>query len=609
MLGSLRGRVGRVVGAVGVLAGILVGSGLAPVFSSAASGQTPTSVETDAVNWAIGQIGSTSYYGLCLTLVREAYQDGANFNIEPLTNYGTFNGTTYAQQVWDDGFNSGTTGGNNTTPPYGALVFFTDPSNYTYGHVMISLGGGNNVSAPDAYNESAVHYESLTEAANSPAYAKYAGWWLPDGTTGPPPPPTNLQSISAVLQPDGSQNVYYVGSNGQMFNWYYSPASGWSNAQLGTGETVEAGTAISAVLNPDGSQNVYYVGSNGQLWNWYFTSTGWSDVQLGSGVSAVANSGVSGLIQPDGSQNVYYVGSNGQMFNWYYSPASGWSNVQLVDAPTQAPSITSGSSANFTVGFSQSFEITYFGTPVPTLSESGGLPNGITFNDNGNGTATLSGTPAEGSGGSYPLTITASNGVGSPATQSFTLTVAESPTISSLTETTFVVGESGSFSVATSTGYPIPAIAETGNLPPGVSFTDNGNGNATLAGTPAPGSAGIYPVTITTSNGVPPDATQSFTLTVLPMAITTRSLPTGTVKTPYSATLTAVGGNPPYKWSLAPGSGPLPPGLKLKPTGVISGKLKKAGTYSFAVQVVDTKTKAKPHTQNSATQTLSITIS
>ncbi len=47
----------------------------------------------------------------------------------------------------------------------------------------------------------------------------------------------------------------------------------------------------------------------------------------------------------------------------------------------------------------------------------------MTFIDNGDGTATLAGTPAAGTGGSYPFTITASNGIGTDATQSFTLTV------------------------------------------------------------------------------------------------------------------------------------------------------------------------------------------
>ena len=47
-----------------------------------------------------------------------------------------------------------------------------------------------------------------------------------------------------------------------------------------------------------------------------------------------------------------------------------------------------------------------------------------------------------------------------------------------------------------------------------MTFVDNGNGTATLAGTPAAGTGGTYALTITAANGVLPDATQSFTLTV-----------------------------------------------------------------------------------------------
>jgi hypothetical protein len=197
----------------------------------------------------------------------------------------------------------------------------------------------------------------------------------------------------------------------------------------------------------------------------------------------------------------------------------------------------------------------------------------------------------------FSLTVTASNGIGSPATQSFTLTVDGAPTFSPSAATTFTEGSAGSFAV-TAAGTPTPSMSESGSLPSGVSFIDNGNGTATLSGTPTTGSAGTSP-----------DATQSFTLTVLPIGITTTSLPDGSVysktnKVLYSATLAASGGNSPYKWSVASGS--LPPGVKLSSKGVISGKAKTAGTYSFKVQVVDTKTKTKPPTQNAAT--LSITI-
>ena len=70
----------------------------------------------------------------------------------------------------------------------------------------------------------------------------------------------------------------------------------------------------------------------------------------------------------------------------------------------------------------------------------------------------------------------------------------------------------------TTTGFPTSALTETGALPTGVTFVDNGDGTATLAGTPAAGTGGTYPLTITAANGVVPDATQSFTLTVATQA-------------------------------------------------------------------------------------------
>ena len=85
------------------------------------------------------------------------------------------------------------------------------------------------------------------------------------------------------------------------------------------------------------------------------------------------------------------------------------------------------------------------------------LPAGITFVDNGNGTGTLSGTPAAGTGGSYAITFTATNTVGSTAPQAFTLTVNQAPAITSANTTSFTVGVAGTFTVTT-TAFPAPAI-------------------------------------------------------------------------------------------------------------------------------------------------------
>jgi hypothetical protein len=88
------------------------------------------------------------------------------------------------------------------------------------------------------------------------------------------------------------------------------------------------------------------------------------------------------------------------------------------------PAIISGNNTTFTVGTSGSFSVTIAGAPTPTISDGGAsLPSGVTFHDNGNDTATLSGTPGAGTGGVYAFTITASNGFLPNATQNFTLTV------------------------------------------------------------------------------------------------------------------------------------------------------------------------------------------
>jgi hypothetical protein len=156
----------------------------------------------------------------------------------------------------------------------------------------------------------------------------------------------------------------------------------------------------------------------------------------------------------------------------------------------------------------------------------------------------------------------------------------------------------------TTTGYPEPALSETGALPSGVTFTDNGNGTATLAGTPGAGTAGTYPIAFTANNGVGTNPTQTFTLTInaapVAVSITTTSPLTGaTLGTSYSVNVTANGGVTPYTWTLATGSN-LPPGLTLTsgtPSATISGTPTATGTFQFTLKVTDS---TKPTAQTSS---------
>ena len=86
------------------------------------------------------------------------------------------------------------------------------------------------------------------------------------------------------------------------------------------------------------------------------------------------------------------------------------------------------------------------------------------------------------------------------------------PTITSSDNYTFTEGVAGTFTV-TATGKPTPTFALTGDtLPSGITFDDS---TGVLSGTPEAGTKGTYNLTITASNGVSPDATQSFTLNVI----------------------------------------------------------------------------------------------
>jgi hypothetical protein len=239
----------------------------------------------------------------------------------------------------------------------------------------------------------------------------------------------------------------------------------------------------------------------------------------------------------------------------------------------QAPAITSGASTTFTAGTAGSFTVTAAGYPAPTFTRTGTLPSGVTF---AAATGVLSGTPGASTGGSYPLTFTATNSVGTSAAQSFTLTVDQVPAVTSTNRATFIVGRAGTFTV-TGTGYPAPTFSETGALPSGVTLSAAG----VLSGTPAAGTGGVYTISVTARNAAGTSAAQNFTLTVgQAPAITSGASTTFTIGTAGSFTVTATG----YPAPTLTKTGTLPSGVTFAAaTGVLSGtpSAGTAGTYTL----------------------------
>jgi len=242
----------------------------------------------------------------------------------------------------------------------------------------------------------------------------------------------------------------------------------------------------------------------------------------------------------------------------------------------QAPAITSAAFTAFAQGAAGSFSVTTTALPRPTLVQSGALPPGVTFTDNGDGTGTLAGTPS--SDGSFPITFTASNGVGAAAVQSFTLIVNGTPTFTSAATASFTTSTPGTFTI-TATGAPLPTLGIAGTLPAGVSFLDNGNGTATLAGTPGAATGGSYALTLSANNGIGSPVTQNFTLTVAQApAITSGNTASFAVSQTSSFTITTTG----FPAVSLNATGPLPAGVTFVPNS--NGTATLAGTPGPATQ-------------------------
>lgn len=129
------------------------------------------------------------------------------------------------------------------------------------------------------------------------------------------------------------------------------------------------------------------------------------------------------------------------------------------------------------------------------------------------------------------------------------------------------------------------AASSTLSLPTGV-YTARvdgvGQGSALATGYSDYGSLGRYTLTLATTT---------------PLLV--HGPPGGTVGLPYSATLTASGGQAPYTFEMV--SGALPPGLTLDTSGALAGAPTAPGVHTFGVRVTD-------DTGNTGVTSISVTI-
>ncbi len=155
------------------------------------------------------------------------------------------------------------------------------------------------------------------------------------------------------------------------------------------------------------------------------------------------------------------------------------------------------------------------------------------------------------------------------------------PTISALSPTE---GPAGGGTAVTISGAGLvgATTVDFGPGNPSPSVLVSGDGQVVAASPPG---TGTVQLTVQTPNGsTAGGAPAQFTYITAPgLGVQDVTLPGGSVGTPYSATLQAEGGTPPYSWSV---QGTLPAGLSLEGS-LITGTPTAAGTASLVLRVAD----------------------
>ena len=225
------------------------------------------------------------------------------------------------------------------------------------------------------------------------------------------------------------------------------------------------------------------------------------------------------------------------------------------------------------------------GTAPITLTLSGYLPSGLTFNSKTN---KLEGTPTE-TCTDREITAVATN-MGGRTEMAYTLTVQGNPpkiTTKSLPD----AANGTAYSVTLeATGTPSITWSADG-LPKGLSISSRGQ----ISGTPTEG--GTFKVKVSAQNNAK-TASKNYKLNVksAPVFSSSSVLEAGTVGKSYSKKLSA-SGTKTITFSISGGT--LPPGITLK-KDTLKGKPTSAGTYSFTVKA--------ENSVGSASQTCSLTI-
>ncbi|MBF0545979.1 MAG: Ig-like domain-containing protein [Candidatus Riflebacteria bacterium] len=220
------------------------------------------------------------------------------------------------------------------------------------------------------------------------------------------------------------------------------------------------------------------------------------------------------------------------------------------------------------------------GTPPYSFQiSSGSLPLGTSL---ASSTGIITGIPT--SGGNYFFTAKVVDSFGHSATQDFSITIAAFSITTDFTSPVYVNDVWSAKLVSQGGTAPLKWSVASGSLPTGLSLVSPDSISGTVA------AAGAFEFTLRAIDANNLEAYKKYSIQVIPALTITSNVPSSTlVNTPIAAVYSVTGGVSSYSFSLQ--SGNLPTGLSLSSDGRLTGSPTDVGTFTFAVQVVDSNGK------------------
>jgi len=254
-------------------------------------------------------------------------------------------------------------------------------------------------------------------------------------------------------------------------------------------------------------------------------------------------------------------------------------NELVILTQSPLPPATAGVPVNYVISASM---------PASWSYEVSDLPSSISINlPQSSPTMSLTGVfPPVSAPTTYSIDLYAFGGVYVPQSVNrlFQVTVNPAPSISGPQQSaTQGTPYSSAFSASGGTA-PLTFSIINSSLPPGLVLNP---ATGAITGTPTTPGQFVFQGRVTDANNATAQALFVINVSPAPLSVLTGALPAGRVAEPYQTSIGALGGLPPYSFSLA--SGALPPGVSLLGNGTLQGTPAAPGEFAFTVRVEDSK--------------------